>query len=68
MTNEILFTDSGIYVPQVYERVTLWRKDKTGDPLVGVNVANVQQAQRFGNVFIINNGMLAGYLEKKEGK
>jgi len=61
MTSNLLFDQSGVYVPQVCERVVLWRRDQTGDPLFGVEVPSAENAQRFANVFVIDANGLTDY-------
>lgn len=61
MSNELLFDGEGIYVPEVGEAVTLWRRDKTGNPWVGVEVPSVDNARTFANVFVLGDGELVDY-------
>lgn len=68
MTNELIFKGEGIYIPQVGEGIVLWRKDETGDPLVGVNVHSIAHGRMFANVFVIEGDELKWYAARKEGK
>lgn len=70
-SNELLFDGEGIYIPQVGEAVTLWRRDKTGDPFVGIEVPSVDNARTFANVFVVDGEKVLDYFTayaEKEAK
>lgn len=60
-----LFTQSGVYVPKVFDGVVIFVCTKHPDPLFGVQVDTAQNAQRFSNVTVFDdNGDEVEYLEQ----
>lgn len=65
MDSNVLFSGRGVYVPQVCPNTVLWRRDRTGDPWVGVQLNSARHATTMGNVFVMDGAGLVDYLTQK---
>lgn len=51
----LAWSGEGVYVPQVRKHSVMWWRDKSGNPLYGVQVNSPEHGTKIADVFAIDN-------------